>query len=398
MNSISADGFTKAPRPDPTLDDKLSFLREPRSYGASLERIDVRETNMSYVFLTESLAFKLKKPVRFPYLDFTTLAKREAACKAEVQLNRRLADGVYIEAVPLALSADGLVIGEGRRTVDWLVKMHRLDESRMLDRLIVEGRLDCRAAVALSSTLIEFYRKANAVALNPEPYLRRWKSSLQQNLAVLLQPQFQLPAGPIRHIDAVLHALLFRHNEILLDRLRGRRIVNGHGDLRPEHIWLGKQVRIIDCLEFNAELRMIDPIEELAYLDLECRHLGADIGSKVCSAVMRGLHEHVPDELYLFYRCYRAMLRARLSIAHLAVPHPRSPEKWRPQALSYLGSALADGKRLDHALKRREARTAVHRHGACEWRRPREAHKTGLRPYWTWLPAPRVGGKRCRLQ
>ncbi len=120
----------------PGVEEKVAFLSDPHSYDPSFRQIDVRETHMSWVFLTDGLAFKLKKPVRFPYLDFTTIEKRAAASRAEVALNRRLASDVLIYAVPLCVSPAGLSVGKGAGVVDWLVKMRPLDQNRMLDHLI----------------------------------------------------------------------------------------------------------------------------------------------------------------------------------------------------------------------------------------------------------------------
>src|SRR5271166_209279 len=97
----------------PTLEDKVAFLSDSRSSGGSAGRVEVRETHMSWVFFAGNTVFKLKKPVRFPYLDFSTIAKRRMACRAEVDLNRRLAPDVYIGAIPLRTSGAGIAIGEG---------------------------------------------------------------------------------------------------------------------------------------------------------------------------------------------------------------------------------------------------------------------------------------------
>ena len=138
-----------------------------------------------------------------------------------------------------------------------------------------------------------------------------------------------------------------------------RSIVDGHGDLRPEHIWLGDPVRIIDCLEFNPHLRTVDPFDEIAFLSVECDRLGAGWASKyITRRIMRGLRDGLSEELFLFYRCHRAMLRARLAIAHLLEPNPRTPDKWPRLARAYLKIAGADATRLERCLKIREGRRA----------------------------------------
>ena len=128
------------------LDAKVDFLSRPerlRSYaGATSLR---RETHMSWVFLAGDRVYKLKKPVRFPYLDFSTLERREAACRAELRLNRRLAPDIYLDVVPLTETGGRLSIGGDGTPVDWLVMMKRLDERFMLDLMIEDRRLEYRA-------------------------------------------------------------------------------------------------------------------------------------------------------------------------------------------------------------------------------------------------------------
>ena len=116
-------------------------------------------------------------------------------------------------------------------------------------------------------------------------------------------------------------------------------------------------MRIIDCLEFNTRLRTVDPFDEIAFLTLECERLGAAwAGQYIRRGVELGLHEDLPAELFLFYRSYRATLRARLAIAHLFEPKPRTPEKWPRLALTYLNIAARDAARLEVRLRTRRGR------------------------------------------
>jgi aminoglycoside phosphotransferase family enzyme len=357
----------------PALEEKVAFLCDPRSYDASVRQVELRETNMSWLFLADGIVLKLKKPVRFPYLDFSTLEKRGVACRAEVELNRRLAPDVYLGAIPLFVSAAGLSMGSRGGVVDWLVKMRRLDQGRMLDRLLAEKRLGRDMIDALASKLAAFYRNARAVLIRPDVFLKHWADDLRRNSVILLNPRFGLSPGPIRYLDRLLREFLKSNEALFVERLEQRRIVDGHGDLRPEHIWLGDEIKIIDCLEFNARLRVRDPFDEIAYLDLECEHLGVrGIGDIIRRRVSQALRDRPPLSLFHFYRCYRAMLRTRLSVSHLLAPKPRTPEKWRPQALSYLNLAAADARHLEAALKRPANRKGPCFHANAGWL-PREA-------------------------
>jgi aminoglycoside phosphotransferase family enzyme len=342
---------------EPTLADEVEFLSRPEAYSHAIGELVRKETHMSWVFLAGDRVYKLKKPVRFPYLDFSTLARREAACRAEFSLNRRLAPDVYIGVLPLIASAQGLSLAGEGRIVDWLVVMRRLEDRWALEQVVREGRLEASHLDRLIVTLVRFYRRARPVLLSPGAQLAAWPRNLALNRRVLLDPNFDLPSGLIRRIDRTQRRFLAERREVLLARVRRHRIVDGHGDLRPEHIWLDHEVRIIDCLEFNARLRAVDPLDEVAFLTLECERLGAAwAGQYIRKGIERGLREGSSRELFLFYRSYRATLRARLAIAHLYESQPRTPEKWPRLARTYLNIAARDAAQLEGLIRRRRDR------------------------------------------
>jgi aminoglycoside phosphotransferase family enzyme len=157
---------------------------------------------------------------------------------------------------------------------------------------------------------------------------------------LLLRPQFGL-----RGIDVALGRVdwaLQRSRGLLRARASSSHIVDGHGDLRPEHICLLSPPVVIDCLEFNASLRQVDPFDELAFLALECDLLGASwIGPRLVDGCAASLGDAPPASLLHLYTAARALLRARLSMAHLLEPSPRTPLRWAPQAQRYVDRALA---------------------------------------------------------
>ncbi len=341
----------------PTLADKVAFLGRPSAYDPAPDSVTPRETHMSWVFLAGDRVYKLKKPVRFPYLDFSTLARREAACRAELRLNRRLAPDVYLDVVALTLRDGALSLGGDGPPVDWLVVMQRLDERCTLERLIGERRLTVAHIDRVAQTLAQFYRAAQPVFLSPAVHLHDWRKSFDDNKRVLLDPRFGLPAGLVYDIDRMQRRFLQARGAAIAARLRHRRVVDSHGDLRPEHIFLGDRVSIIDCLEFNDRLRINDPVDEIAFLSLECERLGApDAGDYLWRRMKHLLRDGPVDELFAFYRCHRATLRARLAIAHLYEEHPRTPEKWPRLCRQYLGIAARSARQLEKMLRRPSGR------------------------------------------
>jgi len=325
---------------------KVRFLAEPRNYPEATGRVDIIETHMSWVFLTDRHAWKLKKPVRQSYLDFSTEAARRHYCAEEVRLNRRLTDDVYLETVPLTVDTDGkLRLGPYGAVVDWLVKMRRLPAERMLDRMIRRSSVQADDVRRVVGTLCRFYRAATPAPIGPREYRERFAAGIAGNLMELSAREFALPIATIAPTCARQRAFLDRAAALFDERVRGGHIVEAHGDLRPEHICLERQPQIIDCLEFSLDFRLLDTADELAFLALECERLGAAWMRQSIFGTYADLSGDAPaDGLVHFYQSLRACVRARLAIWHLKEPALTDPAKWTTQARDYLrlaGSHIA---------------------------------------------------------
>jgi aminoglycoside phosphotransferase family enzyme len=295
--------------------------------------------------------------VRYPYLDFSTLAARETNCRAEVRLNRRLAPDVYRGVRALLRRPDGqLVLGEpeqgpqggegGAEVVDWLVEMRRLPDSAMLDVALAEKRVARAQIEAVGRRLAGFYEAAERPRLSPAVHLAELHRQQALNRAILTARDFMLDHGRGERLLDAVEAALERQAPALSARVAAGLVLEGHGDLRPEHVCLTDPPVIIDCLEFNRTLRLVDPYDELAFLDLECRRLGADwVGPLLVETVAARIGHRPSPALAAFYLAFRALVRARLTLVHLLEPAPREPQKWQPLARQYLElaeRALAD--------------------------------------------------------
>ncbi|KRB99565.1 hypothetical protein ASE11_07630 [Hydrogenophaga sp. Root209] len=314
--------------------------------GAAPGELEVIETHMSWVYLLGDQVLKLKKPVHHTFLDFTRLDAREAFCREEVRLNARLAPGIYlglmalqnIEGQPSLVRESGLL----RRAdaVDWLVHMKRLPRARMLDeamahRAVLSGDVD-----ALVRVLADFYRAAARIKVSPAQHVDRLQHELLLSRDVILDPRWVIP-GAAQTIQQC-QAGFAQHQAALGLRAVAGRIVEGHGDLRPEHVCLLHPPVVIDCIEFSAALRQVDPFDELAFLAMECRMAGAGwIGERLIEGCGRALGDQPPRTVLQLYTAHHALVRARLSLAHLFDPQPRTPERWVPQARRYLMQAQA---------------------------------------------------------
>lgn len=321
------------------LADKLAFLASPAAYLGATTRVDVRQTHLSWVFLTDRYVYKLKKPVADGTVDFQTAAARRGNSFAELQLNRRLAPSVYLGVVALTRGTDGKLALDGPgQPIDWLVKMARLDAGRFLDRLIRVGQIGAPSLQSLVETLVNFYRNARPAPEDPDSLLDRYQHRIadcQHELSHCSDALVQLTAGRVR---AALFEYIAKFSTSL--RCRAQALREVHGDLRPEHIHLGDPVAIIDCLEFDRTLRILDPAEELAYLAIECQRLDdRGLGQLILTSCCQQLGDPVPAHVIHFYRAFRALQRARLCFRRRAFPGAHSAHHWISLTCGYLAMA-----------------------------------------------------------
>ena len=335
-------------RRDPALADKVAFLRRAEVYPHPLERVDAIETHMSWVFLADGWAYKLKKPMRRAFLDFSTPAARRRDCEAEVRLNRRLAPGIYLDVVALTLDAAGaLALGGSGEAIDWLVKMRRVAAERMLDRALASGTAGPDDARRVAETLAAFHRGLAPVAMTPEAYRARMAQDIEACRAELEQPAYALRAVEARLPARALIAFLRAHEPVFDRRVAAGRIVEGHGDLRPEHVCLLEPPVVIDCLAFNREFRVLDGMDEIAYLAMECERLGQRaFGAQIISAYRRAARDDAPDALVQFYCAYRALVRAKIAALHTHDAAAHEVPKWIGRAREYLALAASHAREL----------------------------------------------------
>jgi len=359
------------------IEAKVDLLRRPATYPDAPDRVDVVETHMSWVFLTDRYAYKMKKPVRYDFLDFSTLALRQRDCEEEVRLNRRFAPDVYLGTVPLTLDAHGNMhlggkgevidvsrdgcgtspgMGEVNRAasersrprreqvVEWLVKMCRLPAERMLDHIISQRTVQDADVGKLAMLLARFYQGCPPVELSAGQYRAGFRNSMELNLRELSVPEYALPRRLIETLHVAQETFLSQESGLFDARVEAGKIVEGHGDLRPEHICLTPVPVIIDCLEFNRRLRMVDPADELAFLAMECERLGAPhVGDRLFQSYAQITRDQPAAGLMYFYKIFRACLRARFAIGHARELEKKDWPKWQHSAEEYLH--LAEGYR-----------------------------------------------------
>ena len=343
MSSIASINY------DVSEKQKCQFLQNPSNYSTKPARIDMIETHMSYVFLDNAFAYKLKKSICNEYLDFRTLELRHYFCEEEVRLNRRLAPDVYLGLIPLTINTKGVLEFAGNgKVVEWLVKMRRLPAERMLDKMIASELATEQDMVHIAKCLVQFYKKLSPITITYANWIHNFEHEIEQNKKILNHYPRLLPKLTVLKLCTEQQYALTHWTPWLKQRLHAGRVVEGHGDLRPEHICLQPEPVIIDSLEFSAQLRITDSADEIAYLALECERLNAP---KLAHALIENYqtlaNDRPPPALLHFYQGFRACLRARIAIRHLEEKKFRQTTQWQTRALHYLQLA----EKHHHAIK-----------------------------------------------
>ena len=316
-----------------TLATKVAFLSRPGSYPDQPTSVDAIETRLSWVFLTPDRAWKLKKPVRYDHLDFSALDARHADCEEEVRLNRPLAPDVYRGIESLVWTDAGhLALGGAGSAVDYLVCMRRLPNERCLDNRIRDDQVDAAEIERAAERLARFYGDASAAG-------RVDADGILEEIDAEALDLERLPLGADAGAGR-LHRALHETAVSLREPLTRRQRREVHGDLRPQHIYPGDPPVFLDRLTFRRELRLMDPVEELAFLALDCERLGAGwVGERFLAVYARVADDDLPSAVVAWYRARRAHLWALLSGRHLERGAPDRP--WREIAREYLELGLA---------------------------------------------------------
>jgi aminoglycoside phosphotransferase family enzyme/predicted kinase len=328
------------------------------------EPIELIQTHIGWVYLARSHAFKLKKHVKFDFLDFTTLEQRRWACEREIALNARLCPDLYLGLRAVRRDANGGVrvdpaltlpvdkeeAGTGAgEIVDWAVWMRRLPLERMLDRLLQENKVTATDCEAIADVLAPFYMKQRG-AISPgglgdfEAVRGNVEENLREGAAVdtsVLAPE------ALRLIATRAHGYLKRHGDVIRQRAKDGFVVDGHGDLRAENVCLplpvGAPPLLFDCIEFNDRFRVIDSCLDAAFLAMDLDSRGReDLSAAFLNRYRYACDPNLPPDLLDFYLGYRAFVKGKVAawiMADKDVP-PAQREFSRTQARALFDLAV----------------------------------------------------------
>ena len=292
-------------------------MLQPAFYPHLPDEVTSLQTHISYVFLAGEEVYKVKKPVRFSFLDFSTLERRHQICREEVHLNRRLAPDMYRGVVAICGSRQGYRLGDEAdpEAIEYAVQMRRLPEERILSNLLDRRQVTSEMIDRLAAHLAKFHAAAQE---DPEVIENGSAAAILR----ILEDNFSgarsfrgntIAAEDDDIIQEFCRGFVEDHRELLSRRQKEQRIRDGHGDLHSEHICFGEKLEIFDCIEFNSTFRYCDVASEIAFLAMDLDyHKRQDLSVRLVDRYAELTNDPDLAHLIPFYQCHRAYVRGKV--------------------------------------------------------------------------------------
>ncbi|MBI3779175.1 MAG: AAA family ATPase [Gammaproteobacteria bacterium] len=327
------------------MDDRLppliQALHNPACYDHAVQDIRVIETHISWVVLTGCYAYKIKKPVDLGFLDLSTLDKRRYYCEEELRLNRRLAESLYLGVISITGTPTSPRLNGAGPAIEYAVKMIQFPEEARLDRMLTRGDLQSEHVDLLVQELAEFHDRI-AIAGNDKPYgdPEQVHEPVTQNFTQIrsrLDPQDQ---PQLRRLEIWSELSFSELRPTFETRKRDGFVRECHGDAHLANmVWFEERVMLFDCLEFNANLRWIDVMSEVAFLVMDLDDRGRpDLARRALNGYLEQTGDYAGLAVFRFYQVYRALVRAKVACIRLGQNGLGGDEKKRTRD-EYLGYA-----------------------------------------------------------
>jgi aminoglycoside phosphotransferase family enzyme len=307
----------------------VEALMKPEAYEEEVEQIELKQTHISFVFLTGNFVYKVKKAVDFGFLDFSTLEKRRFFCEKELELNRRLCGNMYVEVVPVNKSDCIKIDGEGE-TVEYAVKMKRIPEDKIMTRLLEEGKVDRALVDRMAKIIAEFHSKAKTGKRIGEfgslPMIEtNWRENFEQSEEFIGET---IPAESYRLIRERTEDFMRENAAFFAKRVAENRIRECHGDIHSGNIFVADRIYIFDAIEFNERFRFCDVASDIAFLamDLDFKDR-SDLSKFFVERYVKYSGDREVEKLLDFYKCYRAYVRGKVTSFKLKDPSVSEEEK-----------------------------------------------------------------------
>jgi len=307
----------------------VEALMKPEAYDEEPGRIELIQTHISFVFLTRNLAYKVKKAVSLGFLDFTTVEKRRFFCEKELQLNRRLCGDMYLEVVPINRSEIIKIKGEGE-AVEYAVKMKRMPQERMMNKLLEENKVDDKLVDRIAKIIADFHSKAETNRRISEfgslaIIKTNWKENFEQTREFAGKT---ISMKNFRLIRERIDDSMEGNVSLFEKRVAEGRVRDCHGDIHSGNIFVTDHVYIFDAIEFNERFRYSDVASDIAFLAMDLDFKGrTDLSNFLVKKYIKYSEDQELTKLLPFYKCYRAYVRGKVISFKLKDPSVSSEEK-----------------------------------------------------------------------
>lgn len=302
----------------------IEALQDPARFDHDVDHFEVIETHISWVLLTGDYAYKIKKPVDFGFLDFSSLDKRHHYCLEELRLNRRLAPSIYLDVVAIGGTANAPELNATTGVFEYAVRMRQFDEHGRLDHLLEADRLNTNHIDQLADELALFHQ-TNAVADDtghygePEVIYHFINENFEQIRPLLNAEQHRQQLALLESIEQWCRQVFAVSRDALVQRKRDGFIRECHGDAHLANmVYVDNQVTLFDCLEFNPDLRWIDVISEIAFIVMDLDDRGrSNLANRLLDRYLQRTGDYAGLRLLRFYQVYRACVRAKVDALRL---------------------------------------------------------------------------------
>ena len=297
----------------------IDDLMRSSAYPEKPKRIKLAQTHISTVFIGDKFVYKIKKPVNFEFLDFSTLKKRNYYCNKEVELNNRFSHDVYLGVYPVTFDGAKHAINGKGKVVDYAVKMRRLSDEDLMKSRFKKGNITSEDIARIGKAIAAFHKKsAQSKEIDKFGSLDVVKFNTDENFQQTAEfVGDSISKEQFNDLKNWTNGFYKECRELFTQRIKNGKIRDCHGDLHMEHICLTDPITIFDCIEFNDRFRYSDILSDIAFLlmDLEFNG-GKRLSEQLCKAYLKHVGEKDDDLTYHLlksYKVYRAYVRGKVT-------------------------------------------------------------------------------------
>jgi len=294
----------------------VEAMKDPKTYDEKVERIKTVQTYHSYIFLTGKYAYKIKKPVKYPYFDFTTLQKRKETLEKEVELNKRISEGIYLGVLPIKDFDGRIKIGGEGKIIEYVLKMREIPQETIMARLLEENKVDKKVIEELAKIIADFHSKAKTDEKiekfgSLETIQFNWKENFEQTEVfknrTITEEQFNF-------IKEKISFFIKENKDLFEKRIHDKKIRDCHGDLYSDSIFISDRIYIFDAVEFNDRFRFSDVASDIAFLAMDLDVKGKpELSEHLTQKYIDFTKDFELKRLLSFYKCYRAYVRGKVN-------------------------------------------------------------------------------------